>query len=1605
MNDERTAAPPTTDGTSSEAPALAPSADQLAVLTAEQRRVLLEQLLARKAAAGDETSVGAAGDQAGASAGTSSGTSPGISTGPAGRGAPLSFSQRRIWNLSQIRPDDPAYNISIAVQMTGSLNEAALHQALDEIVRRHHVLRAVLTADAHGEPSQRAAAPAPVPLERVDLRSLAENERYGEAVRLARETLLRPFDLESGSLLRGDLLRLAEDRYILALATNQVAFDGQSRRVLIDELTGLYQAFADGSAGSEAAAVLEELPMQYVDFAAWQRRTLEGEPLRAQLRYWRERLAGGIPRLALPVDRPRTGDLSASVAQAFTIPAEASERLRALAKKERVSLFTVLLAALKTLLARITGQDDVLVFSSSAGRGRPELQRLIGLFANLLTLRTSLADDPSFQELLHRVDEVVRGAYAHQDLPFEQVVESLQVGSSPDAAPRFQVMFMFWYEPLPSPDLPGLKVEPIDLDAQPTKFDLRLYMVDTRPELSGELRFRTGVFAPETAATLLRQLECLLVAAAAAPETRLGELPLMDATELAGIVATSHGPVYELPAESLDRLVRHRIALDPEAVAVIGDDEEPGHLHQLTYGELGRLADRLARELHARGVGPEVPVPLLLDRSVARVVAVLAVLAAGGACVPLEPEWPRAWIHAILADLAGAAGPPNAGPSSAGRPVPVVLTRGALLEKRLEAGLKGLDLPGTLDLDELLGAAACAAEPGGSGEPFEPPAEARPSARTLAYVAYEPDGEANPRGVAVEHGGLVNLVMAQTEICHLEPGSRMLQFAAPGLDASITETLSALAAGAVLCLGSREQLVPGAGLVEAIQDLEIDTVVLPSTLLAMMEPASVPGLRTVIAAGERCPGDVARTWCEGRRFAGATGSPETTASALVREQAGERPWLPAGRPIANTRAMVLDDQMRPTAVGVLGELYVGGAAVARGYWGAGAPGRFVPDPSSSDGGRLVRTGDRARLLPDGGIELLGRVDRRAALVGYQVEPGAVETVLEADPAIAEAAVVAGVSGRGVPQLVGHLVVDVSGAAEQIRQNLAGPDAARAHAETVAGRRRIWDRTVATTHQRAECIPPEIDIEAVAELTARLDRAAVAHICNALIELELFSTAGETWPVDEILEQRAIETRFRKTVLKWLEILAEDRLLERLDRTTFRCPAPLTPASAEEADGLAAGEDPAHAEDSAPAEDPVIVGGGPADLILNCAKHLVPVVRGKVDPLELLFPGGAWKVAESVYANNPEAVYFNSLVAGAFASILEAWPAGEPFHAIEVGAGVGATASLVLPMLAELPSGQATYTYTDLSNFFLDGARERHGSNPAARFGILDIERDPGPQGYEPGTYHVVVASIVLHATRDISESLLHLRSLLAPGGIVLVLEPTTNPRGEAVSVRLLEGYNRFEDDRVTANDPNLDVATWRTKIEAAGFVETAVFPHEDLCLEMSKRHFIMGLASAATEVRDDDLREHLRQQLPGYFVPAAFIRHARLPRMADGSLDYPALAAFSEHGSSLTASFVAPDTPTEERLAGIWAEVLGADTLGVESDFFELGGDSLLATRIISRIRSDLGVEIPMRRLFEVPTIRAMASHVDAHRRVVERLQKAREQAQLDQGERQEGEL
>jgi amino acid adenylation domain-containing protein len=1441
---------------------------------------------------------------------------------------PLSHAQSRLWFLHRLEGPSATYNIPLAARISGTLDSEALRAALSDVVDRHEALRTVIT-EVNGEPCQQIKTDV-VP--DLTVRLIGEAELQDAVTAAA----VQPFDLAGEIPLRAQLFALSPTEHVLVLVVHHIAADGWSMGPLWRDISTAYSARRDGHAPG-----WRPLPVQYVDYTLWQRELL-GDPAdpasrwSKQVAYWKEILADLPERIELPSDRRagREATYRGDVVP-FDWDAELHRRLGDMARDCGVSEFMIVQAALAALLSRLGAGSDIPVGIGIAGRLDEASEDLVGFFVNTLVLRVDTSGQPTFRELLRRVRESSLEAYANQDLPFESLVDILNPARTlAHQLPLFQVTLAWQNVPQGTLTLPGLQVTVEPVHTGTAKVDLSFHLteqhtVDRAPAgIEGFVEYSTDLFDGPTVDALLARLRLLLEAAMADADDPVHTMDLLSTAERRQVTAAAAGPVRQVPQGLLPQLFEAQVARTPQGEAVVCDQQS------LTYDELEAEANRLARLLVTRGVGPEQVVALALPREPQLVVATLAVLKAGAAYLPLDTDYPVQRLAFMAKDA---------------KPVIVLSTRetaGGLPDT--DATLVLLDAPSTLETLAAL--------------PDTPLTDAERTTELLpahpAYIIYTSGSTGRPKGVVVTHGGLPNLSVVQAERWNPQPGSRVLQFASPSFDAAVWELL-ALITGATLVLASRDQLLPGEPLAATCAKQEITHLMLPPSSLAVMAPDSLPSVRTLTVAGEACPAALVDTWAPGRRMNNAYGPTEVTVCSTVAD-----PMLPAaaappiGPPNANTRGYVLDTGLQPVPDGTPGELYLSGPGLARGYLGRPAltAQRFVADPFGGPGQRMYRTGDVVRRRGDGQLEYLGRVDDQVKLRGFRIEPGEVESALCTHPEVAQATVVVREDRPGDAQLVGYVVPAASG---------AGADSAEA-AEYVDEWRSIFEGVFERQPEAvplgedfsgwnssydSEPIPLEqmrewrqATVDRIRELRPR--RVLEIGIGSGLLFAPLAPQCEAYWGTDF---SRSVIDRLRRQVTSHPELSG---------RIELRC---------------------------RPADDFTDLPARFFDtVVLNSVVQYFPhgdylsEVIGNA--MQLLVPGGRMFIGDIRNLHSVRslhnAVQLHRAPAGAEPSEIRRAAENDLLLEKEL---------LIAPeyftsLRDRLPALGAVDVRLKRGRHHNELTRHRYDTILHKR------PTEPLPHSPEPDTR--LTWGVDLDSPHKLEDYLHRKRpAALRVTGIL-----NRRLAGEAAALRAITEVRsvteaRHELDHAGGTD-SVDpedlhdlgrrlgyraVTTWSPDGEEyfeavlhAADGRAGQAPLEAFRPSRSWSGPVTNRPSASQHLMSlaFSVRDHVAKRLPKHMVPTAVVVLPKLPVTPSGKLDRRALPA----PESPTGSTRPPLTPVEQVLCDLYAQVLGAQVVGAEDDFFDLGGHSLLATRLISRIRTTLGAELQLRTLFQAPT-------------------------------------
>ena len=1392
---------------------------------------------------------------------------------------PLSGAQRRLWFLHNLEGPSATYNVPLIMRLEGDLDVEALSTALSDVVGRHEALRTRFPQH-DGVPYQDILDDAGVEL---PVRDVPTDDFDDVLTGLVRG----PFDLERHAPMRAELLRLGEREHVLALVFHHIASDGWSMAPLWQDIATAYAARRVGSAPQWT-----DLPVQYADYTLWQQELLgaEDDPdsvLSAQLDYWREMLDGLPDRIELPLDRPHPATATfKGELHTFEWDADLHARLADLARECGASVFMVVHAALAALLTRLGAGSDVPIGSPIAGRTDQALDDLVGFFVNTLVLRIDTSGEPSFRELVGRVRERNLDAYAHQDVPFERLVEVLNPARSLSYHPLFQVMIAGQNNARAEVVLPGLTVTAVPITTGTSKFDLSISLTERDAGIAGVLEFNNDVFDFAGAQAILRRLEVLLRAALAAPDRPVGSLDLLAGDEHDQVLTHWAGSLEQAGTETFTGLFAARVRETPDAVALVFEDR------QLTYAELNADANRLAHLVISRGAGPERVVGLAVPRSLEMIIAELAVLKAGAAYLPLDVDYPADRIAFMVEDSA-----------------PVCIVTTGEIEAKLPA-----DVPRVFADDPALATMST----------VDPDVPIKPE--NAAYVIYTSGSSGRPKGVVLQHSGVAKLVATQVQRFGVGPQSRVLQFASPSFDVAFWDLCLGLLSGGRLIVVPAELRFPGAGLVEYAHANDVNFMILPPALLAELpEDLDLPRDSVLLAGTERVSPELVRRWAPGRRMFNAYGPTEATTNSTLGLCDPGSPIVPIGIPDPGTRAYVLDAGLRPVPPGVLGELYLAGSGLARGYLGRAAltSERFVADPFNA-GGRLYRTGDLVRWLPDGRLVFLGRADDQVKIRGYRIELGEIESVVVEHPKVGQSVVIAQ-DGRLIAYAVPAAGRDEESELDhvnewhELHENVFTDAAPGGMEENFAGWNSSYDGTAIPVDEMREW--HAATIARISSLRPR--RVLEIGVGSGLILSRIAPDAEEYWGVD--LSEQAIANLQR-------ELAGRPALAGKVH--------------------LAAR--PAHDLGELPDEpfDTVIINS--VAQYFPSVGYLAEVIRtaaARVRPGGVIFLGDIRNL--------------RSLKAFRTATELR--------HGRRTVAAVDQAIAREGELVLDPDFFRGFDAFDDVDVWLKHGAT--HNELTRHRYDVV-MRKAAKPAPVEER----VVAF----------EALDELRRLLGdrPARLRVTGVPNARLSGELAAIAALAAgdaeaaVSALDDDR-SGVDPEtlrllgtgLGYEVYPTLATDIGALEVVFTTGEPIRIHRA-RSARAALGNNPVGQRDtsalvSSLRAHVKDRLPQYMVPSAFVVLDRLPLLASGKLDRRALP--SPDQQTVTAGR-APRTPVEEVLCGLFAEVLDAVSIGIDDDFFALGGHSLMATRLVARLRAVFGVELQVRSVFESPTVAGLAA-------------------------------
>jgi amino acid adenylation domain-containing protein len=1448
---------------------------------------------------------------------------------------PMSFTQEGLWFLDQLEPNSTTYNMPVSVSLSGlRLDVEALERSLNAIVQRHEALRTTFRMREE-QPVQVIAPGLTVPLSVVDLRGLSEAERKAEARRLATEAVQRPFDLTQGPLLRATLLHLGAEESVLLLVIHHIVFDGWSFGVLFRELATLYEAFSTGQ-----RSPLPELPIQYTDFAVWQREALSEDALAEHLAYWKQQLAGAPAHLDLPADRPRL-PISSSRGSRYclTLPKALTDALKELSLQEGVTLYMTLVVAFQTLLHRYSGQDDLVIGTVTAGRTRVETEALIGLFENTLALRTDLSGNPTSRELLGRVREVVLGAQAHQDLPFEYLIKELQLEQQSGQNPLFQVLLAL--EP-PLPTLPsGWMLTQMEVQTGTSKFDLTLSL-DDRPEgLIGRFEYSTALFDRATIAGMAGHWQMLLEGIVADPSRRLSELPLLKEQECHQLLVEWNATQVAYPKDQcIHQLFEAQVERTPEAVAVVFEGE------QLTYRELNQRANQLAHHLQQLGVGSEVLVGLCVERSLDMVVGLLGILKAGGAYVPLDPGFPSERIAFMVEDAQTS----------------VLVTQQRLLTQLPSQSTNVV----CLDADAAVLAQQSETNPLSTA-----------TAANLAYVIYTSGSTGRPKGVQIPHRSVVNFMLSMREQPGLAAEDTLLAVTTLSFDIAALELFLPLIVGARVIVAGRDIVADGTVLMEILE--RTGTTVMQATpitwrLLLAAGWQGKPDLK-ILCGGEALPLELAQQLLpKAASLWNLYGPTETTIWSSVCQIESGAESISIGRPLANTQIYLLDPHLQPVPIGVPGELFIGGDGLARGYLNRPelTAERFLPHPFSGElGARLYKTGDLARYRADGTIEHLGRLDFQVKLRGYRIELGEIEAVLSQHPAVHQAVVVAREDVPGDKRLVAYVV--------QNPQDYDPDELKEGAAERTSQWQRAWDEAYS---QPASTQEPTFNFNGyVSSYTHQLfTEKEIREWVDAAVE-----------PILALQPQQILEIGCGTGLL----------LFRIAPHCRSYCGTDISQVALQNLQEVLAHQGLTNVTlQQRAADDFADWGAGMFDMvILNGVMQYFPDIDYFLRVLEgamrVVKPGGTIFVGDVRHLQLLETFHTSVQVHQSAPGETKAEVmrrvkrriAEEP--ELLVDPKFFTALQQHYPQLSRVKVQLKRGTYhNEFTCFRYDVLLHvGHEVEPEGGISWLDWKRErlslETVRHILEGEPQIVgitgIPNARLQAELEMVEWLKSQDGPETVEGLREVLRNRLSTGVDPEDLRALSQQMVYTVDiswSKTGEVGDFDVVFRR------GLTGQAEEPQKVISMigeKREQRRVWSEYANAPLKRQKmpalvPQLRSLLKERLPDYMIPASIVMLETLPLTPNGKVDRKALLAPEPNRSTAEESYVAPRLPLHHQLVQIWEDLLGVRPIGIKDDFFDLGGHSLLAIRLFDRIAQVCGKKLSLSTLFAGATIEHLAT-------------------------------
>ncbi|NET43358.1 non-ribosomal peptide synthetase [Okeania sp. SIO2B3] len=1458
---------------------------------------------------------------------------------------PLSFAQQRLWLQEKLGILSHAYNVPLTLHLKGKLQPIALQQSLNQLIIRHETLRTTFK-EINDTPVQVIQSPFELELPEVDLSGLTSSQQKNQLQQLLQQENQQLFNLEQEPPIRGKLFKLGEKEHILLVMLHHIATDGWSVGIFAQELAAFYQGVVTGKPSQ-----LPELPVQYVDFAVWQRQWLQGTTIQRQIDYWKEKLKE-LQQLQLPTDYSRPAkETFRGGEKTFSLSAALTAKLNRLSQQHGFTMFITLLAGFKVLLYRYSGQQGITVGSPIANRNRREIEGLIGFFVNSLVMYTEIEGEASFLEVLNKVRQTALEAYAHQDIPFEKLVEELQPQRSLQHHPLFQVMFAVHQTNsfVSSFSLPNLEMilSPVEEVEMTVRMDLELHLWPEGENIKAFCAYNRDLFEAETISRMLSHYENILSAAVETPEQPIYQLPIMNPKETQQLLVTWNQTQSATPDKCIHELFEKIVQQQPQSTAIIFEEQK------LTYSGLNQKANQLAQKLRSLGVKAEVLVGISIERSIEMVIGLLGILKAGGAYVPIDPNYPAQRINYMLADSQ----------------VELLVTTSQITEKLGKELFKQQKI---ITIDQEI-------EIEYKNQTNNIQSQVHPN--HLAYVIYTSGSTGKPKGVEIEHRSLTNFLKSMEDSPGIEPSEKLLAVTTISFDIAGLELYLPLIAGATVEIVTKETAKDGRKLLKAIEKSEATIMQGTPATWQMLINAGWSGRgkkMKILCGGEAISEKLGKSLQQtGAEIWNMYGPTETTIWSSIKKINNNSSIKSIGQPINNTQMYILDKNQQPVAIGVAGELHIGGAGLARGYRNQEklTAEKFIPHPCSEEkNARIYKTGDQARYLPTGEIEYLGRIDNQVKIRGFRIETGEIEALLNENSKITEAVVVAKEEKPGEKRLLAYVVpkTETSVAEKQklIETQLKSWSEIFNQPQEIKASEIKDPKFNISGWQSSynnQAIPVEQMEEWAADIVTQVLKSKPETVCEIGCKtgMLLLGIAPKT--------KSYYGTDISKVSLEYIQKQIELEP-EKYNHVT------LAQKQAEALEGVA--------------ENSVDV------VLLNSIVQYFPSVEYLLqvieESLKRVKPGGViilWDVRNlelrkefhtsvQMYQATPSvsAEKIKQQLERVMQQEMELLVSPELFVALKEEKEEISHVQIRLQRGSE-HNELSKYRYSVVLHKKAEGKDKEVievGIENGEGMSVAEIEQKLTEEKPEAiGWSQLVnkriekdVAAVELLSKAEKKENVQQLRQKLESQPVKGIDPEELYKLSEEMGYALELCWSG------SGVKGKMDAVFVRRALAAEGIVLTPLT--QKSVIEVNWQNY--GNNPLGYEISKGLIpkwKEYLSERLPEYMLPSGYVVLSEMPLTANGKVDRKALAAVDVSSSSVSTEFVAPETKTQKGLAQIWGQVLGIEKVGIHDNFFDLGGHSLMATKVLARIPQVFGVELPLRILFELPVVAKLAEYIE----------------------------